>query len=77
VVVLLEIQLVVFRFKCLEAFTTVISPNTTQVQGSPRQAFLTFVSIPDQCMVFRDDGNRSGLLKRPEPFIIVQQVWGS
>jgi hypothetical protein len=39
-------------------FTAVTPPNATQVQGAARQAFDPFVSIPGQCLVNRDDGNR-------------------
>jgi hypothetical protein len=39
-------------------FTTVTSPNGTPVQSAARQAFDPFVSIPSQCLVDRDDGNR-------------------
>ena len=36
-------------------FTVVTPPNATQVQGAARQAFDPFVSIPDQCLVSRND----------------------
>jgi hypothetical protein len=76
-VVLLGMQVVVLRYKGLEAFTTVTTPNATQVQGSARQAFLTFVSIPGQCMVSRDDVNRKWFIKGQNPLLLFNKFWCS
>jgi hypothetical protein len=44
-------------------FTAVTSPNGTTVQGAAKQAFDPFVSIPTQCLVNRDEGNRKWFIK--------------
>jgi hypothetical protein len=43
--------------------TAVTSPNGTPVQGAARQAFDPFVSIPGQCLVNIDDGNRKWFIR--------------
>jgi hypothetical protein len=44
-------------------FTAVTSPNGTTVHGAAKQAFDTFVSIPHQCLVNRDEGNRKWFIR--------------
>jgi hypothetical protein len=44
-------------------FTAVTSPNGTSVQGAAKQAFDPFVSIPSQCLVNRDEGNRKWFIR--------------
>jgi hypothetical protein len=38
-------------------------PNGTTMQGAARQAFDPFVTIPNQCLVNRDDNNRKWFVR--------------